>query len=194
MPAADPSPSAETSADTTGPGASGSQREVVVLDIDGVLADVRHRLHYLNRRPKAWDAFFAAAGDDDLLAEGVAVARQAVAGYRIVYLTGRPERIRRATADWLRRHQLPAGTLLMRSNSDHRPSRLMKLERLRRIASSATVALVVDDDADVIATLRAAGFNVMQADWMPKPATDGNPDGLFEVDVLRQAQQELGRT
>ena len=34
---------------------------VAVLDIDGVLADVSHRLGHVQRRPKDWDAFFAAA-------------------------------------------------------------------------------------------------------------------------------------
>jgi len=31
------------------------------VSIDGVLADVHHRLHHIARRPKDWPAFFAAA-------------------------------------------------------------------------------------------------------------------------------------
>ncbi len=37
---------------------------VAVFDIDGVLADVRHRLHHVAARPKDWDAFFGAAPQD----------------------------------------------------------------------------------------------------------------------------------
>jgi hypothetical protein len=175
-------------------GEPSARREVVVLDIDGVLADVRHRLHFLASRPKGWDSFFAAAADDPLLAAGADVARLAATEYRIVYLTGRPERIRRATADWLAGHGLPSGSLLMRSNADRRPSRLMKLERVRRIAATDPVALVVDDDRDVVATLRAAGFAVQLADWMPADGEAGQPGALFDVGLLQQAQRNLGRT
>jgi hypothetical protein len=40
---------------------SSVDRPLAVFDLDGVLADVRHRLHFLDRRPKDWDGFFAAA-------------------------------------------------------------------------------------------------------------------------------------
>ena len=36
----------------------------VVVDLDGVLADTRHRLHWLDIRPKQWSRFFAAAVDE----------------------------------------------------------------------------------------------------------------------------------
>ena len=59
--------------------ASGPAR--AVFDIDGVLADVRHRLHHVTARPKDWDAFFGAAPDDPPLREGLnAVATAARAG------------------------------------------------------------------------------------------------------------------
>ncbi len=76
-------------------------RPIAVLDIDGVLADVRHRLHHLERRPKDWAAFFAAAPRDPLLPEGAAVAAQLAPDHDVVYLTGRPERCRRDTLAWL---------------------------------------------------------------------------------------------
>ena len=77
---------------------------LVVLDIDGVLADVRHRLHYLASRPKNWDGFFAAAKDDELLEVGAEFAKRAAGTHDIVYLTGRPERLRAATQAWLDEH------------------------------------------------------------------------------------------
>jgi hypothetical protein len=45
-------------------------RPLAVFDIDGVLADVRHRLHLVEGRPKDWDGFFAAAADDPPLTRG----------------------------------------------------------------------------------------------------------------------------
>ena len=46
----------------------GPSRPLAVFDVDGVLADVRHRLRFVERSPKDWDAFFSAAVDDPPLA------------------------------------------------------------------------------------------------------------------------------
>lgn len=36
-------------------------RPLSVFDVDGVLADVTHRLHHLRARPQRWERFFTAA-------------------------------------------------------------------------------------------------------------------------------------
>lgn len=39
-----------------------------IIDIDGTLADCRHRLHHvLPGRKRDWDAFFGEMDDDDLI-------------------------------------------------------------------------------------------------------------------------------
>lgn len=160
---------------------------VAVFDIDGVLADVRHRLHHLERRPKDWSAFFAAMSADTPLADGVMLAREhAEAGHAVAYLTGRAEPYRRVTQTWLDRHELPAGPLLMRAAHDRRPARLLKPSLLRRLAEAGEVVLVVDDDAAVVDVLRRAGWPVRLADWMP--ATAPAQGMLFD------AQESDGRT
>ena len=62
-------------------------------------------------RPKAqdWRGFFSAAVDDPVLASGRQAADEAVtAGSTIIYVTGRPRRYRRDTANWLEQNGLPA--------------------------------------------------------------------------------------
>jgi hypothetical protein len=157
-----------------------------VLDIDGVLADVRHRLHHLQRRPKDWVAFFDAAPDDPVLGEGLSLARQLAADHEVLYLTGRPERCRNDTAAWLSDHGFPAGHLLMRDDRDRRPARFTKVERLRRLQAERGVALLVDDDDRVVAAAEAAGFAVRHARWMTEP-----PD---QQQALFDAQEVEGRT
>ncbi|RKS77896.1 hypothetical protein CLV35_1599 [Motilibacter peucedani] len=161
-------------------------RPYAAVDLDGVVADVRHRLHHVESRPKAWDAFFAAAPDDPLLVEGEAVAHQLAADHELVWVTGRPERCRADTERWLREHGLPEGRLLMRRGGDRRPARQTKVELLRRLAAERPVDVLVDDDAAVVAAARAAGFAVMHADWMGRDAD--------EQLTLQQAQQDEGRT
>ncbi|MFI8849071.1 hypothetical protein [Streptomyces sp. 891-h] len=155
---------------------------LAVFDLDGTLADVRHRLPFLQQRPRDWDAFFGAAVDDPPLAKGVALALETAKQCELVYVTGRPERCRADTVAWLRAHGLPTGRLLMRADDDRRPARITKLELLQRLARDRAVALVVDDDEQVNAAYEGAGFRVVRADWMTAPA------------VLEAAQEREGRT
>ncbi len=167
-------------------------RPVVLIDIDGVLADVRHRVRHVERRPKDWGAFFAAAVDDPALEDGVALVRSlATDGADVVYLTGRPERCRADTVAWLAEHGLPEGELLMRRDDDRRPARMTKLDVARRLRRRVTVRLAVDDDAAVVQALRDDGFEVLHATWM-----DGGTDGVDASpaqQALFDAQEGEGR-
>jgi phosphoglycolate phosphatase-like HAD superfamily hydrolase len=160
----------------------GDVRPLAVFDVDGVLADVRHRLHHVERRPKDWDAFFAAALDDPPLTTGVALAQASAQDCDVVYVTGRPERCRADTLAWFARHGLPQGELRMRDDRDRRPARLAKPGLLCRLAAGRRVAVVVDDDAQVCDAYEAAGYRVLRADWMSAPP------------ALEQAQEDEGRT
>ena len=155
---------------------------VPVVDIDGVVADVRHRLHHVTGRPKDWRSFFAAAADDGLLPEGEHTVRALAEVYDVVYLSGRPEGLRRVTEDWLTRHDLPQGELMLRPSGDYRPSSIYKVEALRTIAATRTVVVLVDDDPRVLDAARTAGFDVLPATWMG------------EHPALRDAQEHEGRT
>src|SRR3954447_17627195 len=159
-----------------------------VVDIDGVLADVRHRLHHVTGGPavrKTWPAFSAAAADDALLAEGERTVRALAELYEVVYLSGRPERLRAVTDAWFRRHGLPEGRLLLRPEGDFRPSRIFKVEALDTLARDRTVVVLVDDDERVLAAAREAGFDVLPATWM---------GSAKDLPALRRAQEEEGRT
>lgn len=158
------------------------ERPLAVFDIDGVLADVRHRLHHVEGRPKDWDAFFSAAVDDPPLPQGVDLARQRARDCEVVYVTGRPERCRADTLAWFRAQGLPEGRLSMRRERDRRPARVAKPQLLRELARGRTVAVVVDDDLQVCEAYERNGWHVVRATWM----TDSP--------VLRQAQEDDGRT
>jgi hypothetical protein len=157
-------------------------RPLAVFDIDGVLADVAHRVHHLEGRRKDWGAFFGAAPDDGLHPQGYALATEAAKDCEVAYLTGRPDWCRRDTSRWLRRNGLPEGTLVMRRNGDHRPARMAKPQLLRELAKGRTVAVVVDDDLEVCDAYEEAGWTVLRATWAPRS------------NALQQAQEDDGRT
>ena len=157
-------------------------RMLAVVDLDGVVADVRHRLHHLSGGRKDWPAFFAAAAHDGLLAEGSEAVHRLAEVYDVAYLSGRPERLRAVTQRWLHEQQLPDGQLLLRPDGDYRPSRVYKVEALRGLAETRTVVVLVDDDERVLDAAREAGFDVLPATWMG------------EHSALREAQEQDGRT
>ncbi|UQX04089.1 hypothetical protein [Streptomyces sp. RerS4] len=158
------------------------RRPLAVFDIDNTLADTAHRQHFLEVKPRDWEGFFGAAHADPPLARGVAMAVESARDCEVVYLTGRPERCRADTADWLARHGLPEGRVWMRGDRDRRPARLTKLDVLRRIALGREVRVLVDDDELVCQAARAAGFRVLLADW------------AADAPALKDAQEGEGRT
>lgn len=155
---------------------------IAAVDIDGVLADVRHRLRHVRGRPKDWEAFFAAAPQDPPLPQGITTARALAEAYDVVYLSGRPEWCRADTVAWLESHGVPPGRLVLRPAGDRRPARVVKIEALDRLGAEARVGVLVDDDPLVLEAARAAGYDVLPATWMP-------PD-----DDLLAAQEVEGET
>lgn len=151
-----------------------------MFDVDGVVADVRHRLHHLERR-RSWIGFFEDAAEDTLLAEGARLVADLAREHEIVWLTGRPEWLRGLTLDWFAEHGLPDGELYMRPHGDYRPAPRYKLSVLRELAPRG-IAAVIDDDDEVIQSALAAGFPAVLADWVPRGQT------------LRHAQDRDGRT
>jgi len=152
---------------------------VAALDIDGVVADVRHRLHLV--APDTWAEFFAAAWSDPLLEVGAAVARRLARHHDLVWITGRPEHTRAATHAWLDKHELPPGRLLMHPerSMDTRTSREVKSEQLAALrAAGERVAVVIDDDPRSVQALRGDGFHCLLAQWCPySPTYQDSKDG-----------------
>jgi hypothetical protein len=141
-------------------------KHTVICDIDGTASDPTHRLH-LVRGPgrRNWPAFFDAC-HGDACHDDIALILRALLGQsrRVVYVTGRPERNRRATLDWLVRHGLPDGPLHMRRDGDFRGDDVVKEEILDRDLqlTPEQVLCVLDDRDRVVAMWRRRGFRVLQ--------------------------------
>ena len=162
------------------------ERPLAIVDIDGVVADVRHRLHHLERRPKNWKGFFADAERDQPHLEGVELVRLLSADHEVVFLTGRPGNLEQATRRWLSQHGLGDHRLVMRPGNDRRTAAVVKVELLAEVAEGRTVEIVVDDDPVVIDHMRRAGYTTLHATWERR--------ALDEEQTLRTAQEAEGRT
>lgn len=132
----------------------------ILCDIDGTLADRSHRLHFIETKPKNWDAFFAAAADDAPIQPVCDAISDLMEYNRIIFVTGRPERTRIATSLWLsKRAVLWPDYLFMRKDGDYRPDEIIKEELLDQLlAAGHKPVLVFDDRKRVVEMWRRRGL------------------------------------
>jgi hypothetical protein len=140
-----------------------------IFDIDGTLAEISHRLHFVEGENKDWDAFFAACVDDKPIQPVIDVCRALGLTsnherFRIIYLTGRSDVVRRETHIWLfDKCHLPIGEVIMRKAGDHRPDTQAKKELMEKIiAEGDTICGVFEDRPSVCRVWRDMGLTVFQ--------------------------------
>lgn len=135
-----------------------------LFDIDGTIADLSHRLHYIEKKPKDWDGFFSDCHADAPILHVIEMARDLYrAGKHIVYVSGRSSQCRVETERWLTDNMLPAGPLYMRKAGDHRPDNLIKGELLHQLrADGFDPIMAFDDRNQVVEMWRANGIPCAQ--------------------------------
>ena len=140
---------------------------IYIFDIDGTIADITHRLHFILEEPKDWDAFFMAAADDQPIWEVITVARALkAAGHTLIMLSGRSEISRSITVAWLLKYRVPCHHLYMRTKDDHREDNIVKSELLDKVVEAqhelANIGGVFEDRQQVVDMFRARGLRVFQ--------------------------------
>lgn len=140
-------------------------RRCYLFDIDGTLADLSHRLCHIQKQPKDWDAFFdidAVLKDKPFLHICRLAKALRKAGEIIVFCSGRPERLKLATAKWLYYHVTgdplsdALDKLYMRPDTmeggkpDHREDYVVKRELLRKIVWDGYTPTMAFDDRDQV--------------------------------------------
>ena len=141
---------------------------IVICDIDGTIANCEHRKHYVTERPKNHEAFYAGVKDDTPIWSVIGLVQTLLAyeGSRteLVFVTGRPERCRTDTVEWLKHtHLYPNDyTLLMRKDKDYRQDYIVKQEILDTHIDKSRVWLVLDDRKQVVDMWRRNGLTCLQ--------------------------------
>jgi len=140
--------------------------KTVIFDMDGTLADVRHRLRFLSGPEKDFNAFHGAMGDDtpNALICDLAAMYASDNNYYLIICTGRPERYRTVTKSWLSDYAIEYHGLFMRPNDrlkdkDCDVKRDM-LNLIRKLWPSPIVA--VEDRSQVVKMYREEGLVCLQ--------------------------------
>lgn len=145
-------------------------REIIICDIDGVILDISHRLHYIEPPKKDYDKFYSSEelAKDAPYTAGIELVKALLGipgGYTqknsaIYFVTGRPQRTKKDTTDSLL-GSIPgivlndihcSNMLYMRKDGDYRPSPQVKSELIEQLIEnmcldlSSSLVYYIDDD------------------------------------------------
>lgn len=135
----------------------------VIFDLDGTLADLTHRRHFVTSKPKNWKAFFSSVEHDTVIEPIAMVARNLALGNNIIICSGRPDDLREVSQEWLRKHIWghgpPSAPLYMRKAGDLRADDIVKSELLDQIlVDGYRPTLAFDDRSRVVKMWRTRGL------------------------------------
>jgi len=139
-------------------------KRIIVFDIDGTLADCRHRQHHVHGKRKNWPAFNRemvndTPHDDIIWLMEIFVELDMV----VVIASGRGEENRKETEEWLAKHVPFHHKLYMRKAKDSRKDSIVKREILDEIRKDfGEPFMVFDDRNQVVDMWREAGIRCLQ--------------------------------
>jgi hypothetical protein len=131
---------------------------IIAFDLDGTLADLTHRLHFITDGKKDWDGFFAGCVKDKPIAPMIQLAGQLAIYNTIEIWSGRSDAVRPQTERWLKGHLGNWGSVLrMRKAGDHRPDDEVKGEWFDALKPEERPAIAFDDRQRVVDMWRSRG-------------------------------------
>ena len=136
------------------------KKDIVIFDLDGTLAIID------DRRQKAmkpngklnWDKF----SSDELIKKdlpNIPVIKTAKlfhqSGFKIYVLSGRSDKTKKVTAQWLKKYDVPFDVLKMRKKDDTRPDEVIKKEFIFELSILEDIFLILDDREKVVKMWRS---------------------------------------
>lgn len=143
------------------------KRKAIIVDLDGTLCNTDHRQHFMEQKPKDWNGFYEAMGEDkpnEWCFELIFAMREA--GVHVIFVTGRPTTYREKTLEWLEEVVVIDGIediLWMRPEGDFRKDCEVKKEIFYNcIDKYYDILFVVDDRQQVVDMWRNLGLTCLQ--------------------------------
>jgi hypothetical protein len=137
-------------------------QDLVIFDIDGTLADISQRVHHVRSKPKNWHAFNAGMAKDKAIHSMIRLCNILyAAGLHIILCSGRNERNRPETVEWLKKEGVNYHELLLRKDNDKRQDAVVKREILRKLDKSR-ILFIVEDRSQVVEMWRSEGLTCLQ--------------------------------
>lgn len=126
----------------------------VICDIDGTMANIDHRLHFVRTEGKKdWKNFLL---DRNVEQDGInewcrTITNTLRPNHIIVMCSGRTDNLRKTTKAWLEKNKVQHDELFMRHRSDHRTDHIIKEILLDfEILTRYNVKFAIDDRQQVV--------------------------------------------
>ena len=136
-----------------------------IFDIDGTVADLTHRLHFIQKDSPDWEGFHDLVREDSPIEPVIKTCASLAVTNDIWFFTGRMERTRSDTTRWLMRNVLNTNIVLeMRPNGDFRSDVDIKQEMLDNMLTIDRDRLVAvfDDRERIVKMWRENGIQCYQ--------------------------------
>ena len=141
------------------------KEKIIICDLDGTLCNTDHRKHFMQQKPKDWNSFYGGIPNDPInkWCYELILKMNAVQPYtNIILVSGRPEKYRKNTEDWLHKHGIPAD-VFMRKDGDFRDDAIVKKEIYEtHIKPFYEVLFCIDDRQRVVDMWREEGLVCLQ--------------------------------
>lgn len=142
----------------------------VIFDLDGTIADIGHRTHFVRGGNKDWASFFAACVDDKPNWPVIeALNAHIIADHTVEIWSARSDTVRHETETWLGMAAgIPPSLLThMRSAGDNTPDVVLKRYWLNQLHESERPDVIYDDRQRVVDMWREEGIACFQvaANW-----------------------------
>lgn len=144
--------------------ASYNKQPAIIVDIDGTLANCDHRIHHIQKDKKDWVSFFGGMKDDTLNQW----CKDIISGYantdiNVILLTGRPEKYRPITREWLAENRVYWDSLYMRPDKNNRPDyEYKRMIYNYELKPYYDVMFVIEDRSQVVKMWRELGLTCLQ--------------------------------
>lgn len=132
-----------------------------VIDLDGTLADNRHRKHLIEKEDKEWRKYYQKA-EKDKVYEKIRDKVSAISKtHSIVILTMRSDEIKDETLKWLENHQIPFNRLIMLPKEQRNvKSELFKKEKVENLPNPD---LAIDNKEENLTMFKNKGLKTYKA-------------------------------
>ena len=153
--------------------------KVAIVDIDGTIANLDHRLHFIQAAntsqvygsvsTKDWNGFFEALSDDTPFNKIIiSVNNLKRMGFTVLLLSGRSAHTGHATVEWLQKYTIMFDHIFMRQTGVQRPDFEIKRELFNAMLHAGlrkdAIKIVIDDRESVCEVWRELGLPLVQVD------------------------------
>jgi hydroxymethylpyrimidine pyrophosphatase-like HAD family hydrolase len=136
--------------------------KIIICDLDGTLSNCQHRMQFLKR--KDWDSFNEKCKEDRCNENVANIIRNLKNRFTEIYIvTGRSDKYKEETKEWLFLNDISYNKLFMRNAEDKRSDKDVKEEILEKHIDKSSVWFVIDDRDTVVEMWRENGLCCLQA-------------------------------